>query len=236
MSTSSQRLQDACAPLFLFLATFRRNAKTSQKDVAGLRSDLEGELAKVQEACTKDQDLAPLWERVRYGLVTTADQVILSSPWANRAGWSMQLQEAEVYGTREGGKRFFQLVQQALDDATKDGPLLAHILFHCMGLGFQGELRNDRAELQRIRQQLFEKAQLPSQMTEKLTPDSYERNSAKSALKLPTVGIYRLVVVGIAAIVFALLAGGTATSVADGDLLTDIQKVSDQIDALEESR
>ncbi|MGK0153426.1 MAG: type IV/VI secretion system ImpK/VasF family protein [Neolewinella sp.] len=236
MSTSSQRLQDACASLFLFLATFRRNAKTSQKELAGLRAGLEAELAKVAGACTKDQDLAPLWERVRYALVTTADQVILSSPWANRAGWSMQLQEAEVYGSREGGKRFFQLVQQALDDASKDGPLLAQVLFHCMGLGFQGELRNDRPELQRIRQQLFEKAQLPSQMTEKLTPDSYDRNSAKSALKLPSIGIARLVLVGLAAIVFALLAGGTATSFADGDLADAINAASEKLDKLNEPR
>ncbi|MCA8975302.1 MAG: DotU family type IV/VI secretion system protein, partial [Planctomycetes bacterium] len=123
MSTPSQRLQDACASVFLFLATFRRNAKTSQKEVGALRSGLERELAKVQEACANDHDLAPVWERVRYALVTTADQVILSSPWPNRAAWSMQLQEAEVYGTREGGKRFFQLVSQTLADASSEGPL-----------------------------------------------------------------------------------------------------------------
>lgn len=232
MPTPSQRLQDACASLFLFLATFRRNAKTSQKEIAELRSGLERELAKVQEACAKDHELQPLWERVRYALVTTADQVILSSPWPNRAGWSMQLQEAEVYGTREGGKRFFQLVTQTLADASKDGQVLAHILFHCMGLGFQGELRNDRAELQRIRQQLFEKAQLPHQMTERMTPDAYDRNSNKSTLKLPTVGIFRLVLVGLAAIAFALLAGNAATAWTNRSINADIEKVKDDLDAM----
>jgi hypothetical protein len=97
-------------------------------------------------------------------------------------------------------------------------------------------LRNDRPELQRIRQQLFEKAQLPSQMTEKLTPDSYDRNSAKSALKLPSIGIARLVLVGLAAIVFALLAGGTATSFADGDLADAINAASEKLDKLNEPR
>lgn len=232
MSNASQRLQNACAPLFLFLATFRRNAKTSHKEIAELRSGLERELAKVQDVCARDHELAAVWERVRYALVTTADQVILSSPWANRAGWSMQLQEAEVYGTREGGKRFFQLVDQTLADPSGDGVLVAHVLFHCMGLGFQGERRNDRAELQRIRQQLFEKAQLPGQMAGHLTPDAYDRNSNKSTLKLPTVGIFRLVLVGLAAIAFALIAGSSVTAWTNRTIHNELQKVSSELDAV----
>jgi len=212
MSTPSQRLQDACASFFLFLATFRRNTKTSKMDVAELRAALGRELDKVDAGLTKDHELAPLWERVRYALVTTADQVVLSSPWTSRTTWAMQLQEAEVYGTREGGQRFFQLVEQVLADSSPAGPLLAQVLFHCMGLGFQGELRNDRAELGRLRQRLFEKAQLPARVAGPLTPAAYDRNSTKSTLKLPTVGIFRLVLVGIAAVVFALIAGNSVTA------------------------
>lgn len=231
MTTPSHRLQDACASFFLFLATFRRNTKTSKMDLAELRAGLGRELDRVQAACVRDQDLAPVWERVRYALVTTADQVILSSPWAHRAAWSMQLQEAEVYGTREGGQRFFQLVEQALADTSSEGALLSQILFHCMGLGFQGELRNDRAELQRLRQRLFEKAQLPGQVAGLLTPDAYDRNSNKSTLKLPTVGIFRLVLVGVAAVVFALIAGNTVTAWTNRTINEGIDKIAADLDA-----
>lgn len=225
MTTPAQRLQDACASFFLFLATFRRNTKTSKMDVAELRASLGRELAKVEAGCSKDHELAPLWERIRYALVTTADQVVLSSPWASRTTWSMQLQEAEVYGTREGGQRFFQLVEQALADGSAEGPLLAQVLFHCMGLGFQGELRNDRAELGRLRQRLFEKAQLPARLVGRLTPEAYDRNSTKTALKLPTVGIVRLVLVGIAATVFALIAGNSVTAWTNRHVNESIEQV-----------
>lgn len=231
MTTPSHRLQDACASFFLFLATFRRNTKTSKMDIGELRAGLGRELDKVQAACVRDHELAPVWERVRYALVTTADQVVLSSPWASRTTWSMQLQEAEVYGTREGGQRFFQLVEQALADASSEGPLLAQVLFHCMGLGFQGELRNDRAELQRLRQRLFEKAQLPSRVVGPLTPDAYDRNSTKSTLKLPTVGTFRLVLVGLAAIVFALIAGNSVTAWTNRQVNEGIEKVISDLDA-----
>lgn len=230
MATLTHRLQDACASFFLFLATFRRNAKTSTKEITDLRAGLERELQKVQEACQRDAELAPVWDRLRYALATTADQVILASPWVNRAGWSMQLQEAEIYGTREGGKRFFQLVEQTVMDGSKEGPALALILFHCMGLGFQGELRNDRAKLQQLRQQLFDKAQVPSQLGDQLTPDAYGRNSNKSALKLPTVGIYRLVLVGLAAIMFALIAGNAVTAWTNRLINEEIESVDLEID------
>lgn len=231
MNTASHRLQDATASFFLFLATFRRNTKTTKMDLNELRASLNRELERVQGACARDNDLAPIWERVRYALITTADQVILTSPWAHRTSWSMQLQEAQVYNTREGGQRFFQLVDQVLNDTGKDGPLLARILFHCMGLGFQGELRNDRPELQRLRQRLFEKAQLPSQASGRLTPDAYDRNSDKSTLKLPTVGIFRLILVGLAAVAFALIAGNTVTAWANRQVNDGIAEVEKMLDA-----
>jgi type IV/VI secretion system ImpK/VasF family protein len=231
MADPSRRLQDACAPFFLFLATFRRNAGSSSKDIGELRQTLERELRKVQEFCERDHELQPLWERVRYALVTTADQVILGSPWTHRAGWSMALQEAEVYGTREGGKRFFQLVEQTLADSSGEARAMAHVLVHCMGLGFQGELRNNRAELGRLRQRLFEKAQLPTRMDDRLTPDAYGRNSSKSVLKLPTVQMFRLVLVGLAAIVFALVAGNVVTEWTNEPINQQIDEIEAELEA-----
>ena len=230
MPTPSQRLQDACSPLFLFLVTFRRNAKTSTMELAEVRAGLERELDKVQQACAHDHDLQPLWERVRYALVTTADQVILSSPWANRAAWSMQLQEAEVYGTREGGKRFFQLVEETLADSSPDSVPMAMVLFHCMGIGFQGNLRNERDQLQRLRQQLADRAHVSGQMEEKLTPDAYGRNSDLSTLKLPTMGIARFVLIGLAAIVFALAAGNAVTAWTNRSVSAELQKLNEDLD------
>ncbi|MCA8977511.1 MAG: hypothetical protein KDC98_22500, partial [Planctomycetes bacterium] len=91
-------------------------------------------------------------------------------------------------------------------------------------------LRNDRNELQRIRQQLFEKAQLPALMSERLTPDAYDRNLNKSTLKLPTVGIFRLVLVGMAAVAFALLAGNAVTAWTNRKINDEIEKVSKALD------
>lgn len=211
MKTTIERLQETVSPFLLFLATFRRNAKSSAFDISALGAVLTRELERVQEQSQRDPELVRLFERVRYALVATADQVVLSSPWQHRAGWSMQLFEADVYGTREGGQRFFQLVDETLADTSEDARALAYVLFHCMGLGFQGALRNDKSMLARKREQLFEKTQVSARLAEHLAPDAYGRNSTKGAMKLPAVGALRLVLVGIAAVVFALLSGGAVT-------------------------
>lgn len=216
--------------MFLFLATFRRNAKTSELDPGALRAELTRELDRVRMACEGDAELRTIWDRLRYALVTTADQVILASPWAHRAQWAMQLLEADVYGTREGGKRFFQLVEQSLNDGSGEGVLLAHALFHCMGLGFQGELRNDPNALQVLRQRLYDKAQLPSQIGDRITPDAYGRNTRAQTLKLPTVGIVQLLVIAVAAIVFAVIAGDQIVQIANADTHDAIEQAIEKID------
>lgn len=236
MNRKSERLNNACSSFFLFLGTFRRNAKSSNLDIDGLRAALNRELEKVQEICLADQELAPIFEKVRYTLVTTADQVILTSPWPHRAGWSMQLLEAQIYGTREGGRRVFQLIEGVIDDPSDDAVALARVLFHCLGLGFQGELRKDPDRLQKTRLRLLEKARLPSEFGDSITPEAYGRNSARSMLRLPTLGILRFVLVTIAAVVFTLLAGNAVTAWKNRQVESDAQDLIEDLRADAEPR
>jgi type IV/VI secretion system ImpK/VasF family protein len=222
-------LIEACSPFFLYLTTFRRNAASSEQDVQSLRAALNHELDKVHARCEGNLALETLYEKARYPLVVAADQVVLTSPWAHRAGWSMQLFESQLFGSLQGGKKFFEIMDQVLADPTEDGVQMAEMLFHCMAIGFQGELRGNKEELTRRRRQLFEKARLPDKVGDSLAPDAYGRNSAKSTLVLPTVGILRFVAVAIAVIVFTLLLGNAITHLTNDKLITQIDE---QVDAL----
>jgi len=218
-------LNEACAPIFLFLTTFRRNAATSKTTIQELKTLLKREFDKVRQSCEREARLLPLYERARYALVATADQVVLSSAWSQRAGWSMSLLETEYFGRAEGGKQFYRDVEEVLGDPSDAGAELAVVLFTCMALGFQGELLGERRELDARRRQLYEKARLPGAMGEHLSPDAYGHNADRSMPTLPTVGIIRMVGITVAALGFALLAGRVTTSaVTQGDRGT-IEKV-----------
>ena len=212
MAEKTLTLGEACAPFFLYLVTFRRNAETSALDADGLHEALQGGIEFVGSSCERDPDLTRQFERIWYALVVTADQVVLSSGWPQRGAWSLRLLESHYFKSFEGGSKFFRVVEEVLNDSSPEAPALAEVLFTCMGLGFQGELMGERRELERLRARLFEKSRLASATGAHLTPEAYGRNSPQTLVKLPTVGILRLASVAVAALLFALLSGNFITS------------------------
>ena len=207
MAARSQSLTDACAPVLLYLTTFRRNSVSSTQTIDALQQALQREFEKVRRVCDEDARLRPLFERAFYALVAAADQVVLTSAWPNRTGWSVQLLEQHYFQSAKGGKQFFAFVDEVLADP-KDGAVeVAELLFSCMALGFQGELMGEPRELERRRRQLYEKARLPGRMGEKLTPDAYGRDVPRRMPRLPTLGILRLSLITVAAILFAFVIG-----------------------------
>lgn len=211
MATKPASLHEACTPLFSYLTTFRRNAETNTASVEELHAALERELDAIERACESDRKLRPLFERVKYPLIAAADQIVLGSNWPNRMAWSMQLLEMKLCQTSEGGDKFFEIVDEVLGDPSNDAAGVAHVLFTCIALGFQGKLYGARKELERKRQLLFEKARLASS-DERLAPEAYDRNSPREPARLPTAGILRFVLVAMGAVLFALLAGDAVTT------------------------
>ncbi|MSP17880.1 MAG: DotU family type IV/VI secretion system protein [Myxococcales bacterium] len=212
MSESRKTLTEACSNVFLFLTTFRRNAATSKLSIKELQQALLREVDAARTQCEGDLRLRPLFERMHYPLVAMADQVVLTSTWAQRAGWLLNLLETQVFKSAEGGKRFYKIVEEILADPAEQARELAELLFTCMGLGFQGELIRERKEYERRRQLLFDKARLPSISAEPLAPDCYGRNLVRAMPRLPTVGILRALVVAAAALALAFLVVWWVTS------------------------
>jgi len=229
MAEKLPTLGEACAPFFLYLTTFRRNAETSNLDVPGLHEALQGGIEFVGTSCESDPDLLRQFERIWYALVVTADQVVLQSSWAHRASWSMQLLESHYFQSFEGGSKFYSITKEVLDDSGNDAPALAEVLFLCMAVGFQGQLLGERKELERLRTRLFEKSRLAGSMGGHLTPDAYGRNSNLTTVKLPTVGILRLASIALGAVLFALLAGEAVTRYKNSSVTDRIQEVVEEL-------
>jgi type IV/VI secretion system ImpK/VasF family protein len=230
MAEKMLTLGEACAPFFLYLTTFRRNAETSNLEIPGLHEALQGGVEFMGSSCEGDPDLLRQFERIWYALVVTADQVVLQSSWPHKASWSMQLLESHYFQSFEGGAKFYRIAKEVLDDSGPDAPALAEVLFMCMGVGFQGELLGERRELERMRTRLFEKSRLAGSMGGRLTPDAYGRNSKLSTVKLPTIGILRLASVALGAVLFALLAGEAVTTFKNSTVTDGIEDVLEQLE------
>lgn len=198
-------LSEALSPVFLFLSTFRRNSATSTITQAELQDKLDRVLRRAREELEADDRLAKLVDRAWYPLVVTVDQIVLTSQWKGRVGWSVSLMETKYFETSEGGARFFRIVDEVLHEQGKVAAELAEFLFHCMAFGFQGELMGNRKELDHRKLQLYEKARLPIEISDQLAPFAYNRNVVRPMKRLPTVGVLRLAAVCVAVIVLSVI-------------------------------
>ncbi|MEM6672381.1 MAG: DotU family type IV/VI secretion system protein [Planctomycetota bacterium] len=212
-------LTEACAPVLMELATFRRNAATTGLSLQALQNGLRSQLDRVRAECERDPRLAPMIARAFYSLVATADQVVLSSNWQQRTVWAMNLLETSYFGSAKGGTEFFRFAEEIKREPTDEAAEIAELLFHCMAMGFQGELRGERRELESRRQELFDKARLGDGAdrgeggARKLTPDSYGRNSSRTSVKLPTASTLRLATIAVVAAAFAWAFGRVAAQI-----------------------
>jgi len=207
MKENTPTLTEACGPVFLFLTTFRRNSATSNLTIEALHRAVQHEIEDARRRCDVDRRLQVQFDRAFFALVATADQFVLSSNWPQRAGWTMRLLEMHYFKTAIGGKKFYALAQEVLDDPGEDAPALAELLFTCMALGFQGELMGETRELERRRRQLFEKARLAGAIKEQITPEAYGKNALRRAYRLPAVGILRMLLIAVGALLFAFTTG-----------------------------
>lgn len=225
-----ETLTEACAPVLLYLATFRRNAATTGLSIQALQNALRVELDKVKSHCERDPRLAPMIERSFYALVATADQVVLGSAWPQRTAWSMSLLETSYFGSARGGSQFFQFIEEIKHEPTEAAAEIAALLFYCLAMGFQGELRGERRQLELRRQEMYDKARLGSGRDSadgaerKLTPAAYGRNSAIRAMRLPTVSTFRVAAVAVVAAVASWLFARYLT----------INKVGSDLEAIEQ--
>jgi type IV/VI secretion system ImpK/VasF family protein len=193
----------------MFLATFRRNSGGSTMSIQELHDKLDLILTRVEAEFEKDDRIAKMWSRVHYPLVTTIDQVIITSQWKARMAWATNLLEYKTFQTQEGGQRFWRIVDEVTREQGKQASEMAEFLFRCVAFGFQGELHGKTREIELKKQQLYEKARLPIESGDQVCPEAYGKNVVKPMVKHPTVGIARLLIV-CAGLLFLVWLGSNA--------------------------
>jgi len=228
-------LAPVCSPLFFYLTGFRRNSATSALAPAEVRRRLKEILDAIHRECEEHDRLSKVLPKVWYALVVTADQAILSSDWSEKVTWSLDLLETTIFSTSEGGHRFYEMVEETLSRPGDEAAEIAEVMFTCMALGFQGELLGDRKRYERKRMDLYEKARLPGALGETLAPQAYGRNAAKTLVRLPKVGLSRVILVTLATLLFFVLVGyfytGHLSSKTRGEVQGLIQKIEAEASA-----
>jgi len=143
---------------------------------------------------------------VRYILSTFIDELLGTMNWENGDEWANQSLLSHYYKETYGGKKFFQLLEQFVQEPTK---YMQHmkLIYACLSLGYKGKYSlSDNAEMQveGIRQELYTRIKNFDTQEEKFYTDHpVSSKKHKLTLHIP----YKLFIAGgllIMAIVYGI--------------------------------
>jgi type VI secretion system protein ImpK len=93
----------------------------------------------------------------RYALCTALDEAVLGTPWGAQSTWPRESLLLTFHKEREGGKKFFEILDQLSLDPARHRDAL-ELFYACLALGFEGRYALDQrgaARLNEIRQDLY---------------------------------------------------------------------------------
>jgi type VI protein secretion system component VasF len=129
-------LAELCEPLFLYVCRLNRLVrKGGAKDQAAVWHESRSLFAELHERAASQGGLATQFERVELPLMIFVDSVVRESrlPWAAR--WKGLANER---GEHAGDERFFDLLDESLEDKTDAASERLGIYYTCVGLGYRG--------------------------------------------------------------------------------------------------
>ncbi|MFH1034593.1 MAG: DotU/TssL family secretion system protein [Pseudomonadota bacterium] len=155
-------LLDLTRELFTYLVVFRQRAVShAPPSLAAVEEDLEAIFQTMEERAREHPLLRGPYGQVRYGLAALSDEILLTSGWPQAVDWAVEPLEERLYGSRQGGTRFFQILEGQVN-APKD--VLA-IYYLCLGLGFCGHYTPDDPLLARVKADLLARIRPPQAPT-----------------------------------------------------------------------
>jgi type VI secretion system protein ImpK len=188
-------LLEAAKPLLQTLSQMP-HALEGNVQITSFRQLLEQELRAFQVLCDKSNIKHAYTITASYCLCTALDEAASSTPWggSTAAGhigvWSSKLLASSLHGDVDGGIKFFLLISRLLKNPQEHIHLL-EVLYHLLGLGFQGQystVNNGAQRLQAIRQRVQTVMRsIKSPVMRALSPHwaSSEKTTALALSRLP---------------------------------------------------
>ena len=148
-------LVGAASPL-LWLAG-RLNESAAPDDIAEFRRRVLEEIRNFETAAMARDTPDRLVRVSRYALCAVIDDIILNTRWGATTGWASQSLVSILYNETWGGERFYDLLQQLLQQPEQNIDVL-ELMAICLSIGFSGKYRvmdGGQGQFARLRQDLY---------------------------------------------------------------------------------
>lgn len=184
------RLKDISQPMFLFASTFgERVARGAIPSLDLLKSELKQLVFTMDGRARTLPALYARYEKLRYGLIALADEVVVNSEWSMKSAWVPL--EMELLGTQVAGDRVYEIID-ALTHADSD---LAECYFYVLSLGFRGKYILDESRWAATLRRLYDLIpKTPGMGDIRLTPNAYKVIAKKATRLDPLFSLWRSVI------------------------------------------
>lgn len=175
-------------PLFLFAAALHRRIKRKMPPDFGEAKREAMSLFSAADAQAAAKSMTDRWNRAKVPIAYLIDEIAIMDDWPGRDTWNNHSLEVEYLGHHEPmrGEWFYQ--QDYADALRRDDVELIEILYICMCLGFEGQLRKQTVELQQHIDNLYSRMNSPFRGADsetKLFPECYVVDKSQRDAKAP---------------------------------------------------
>ncbi|MBT3376056.1 MAG: hypothetical protein HN742_21730 [Lentisphaerae bacterium] len=199
-------LLELCNPLFLQVCFLSRSARSGgTMTYSRVRADIEDLFADMRSKAAKERLLEAQYQAVELPLIFFVDATISELDWAQAREWQDN-RLAYDHGQLAGDERFFDLLEETLEDRSRDAAERLAVFYTCLGLGFTGIYDGRLDELQRKMMQVADRIRefTDADMLAKICPDAYQDVDTRDLIQPPGMSYLGMgiALVGLLVVVF----------------------------------
>ena len=181
-------LIELCEPLTLKICELNRMARLGQsQDYLDARADLKELLDQIQRQAAAEGKLAAQAKKVELPLTFFVDSMIASSQLRFAADWHANRLAAERYNELAGDDRFFDLLDETLNDPSEEASERLAVFYVCLGLGFVGALGGQPEQVKAYVSKITPRIRhlMEGDSRARLCPDAYQYLDTRDLVQPP---------------------------------------------------
>ncbi len=189
---------ELCEPIFTKICVLNRLGR-KQGDLLTyehLRSEIELLFAAVHHAAEADPILRVQWQKLELPMIFFVDSMVSESGLALAATWN---RNRLAYDRKElaGDEKFFDLLDETLNDASDEASQRLVVFYTCIGLGFTGWYAGQpeylRGKMLDISQRI--RAAMETDKTLRICPESYLNVDTRDLVQPPAARLGGIAIV-----------------------------------------
>lgn len=223
-------LPELCEPLFQYICKLSRMSRTmGGSDYAVVRSDVRTILDDIAKRASTDARLNNQFRRIELPLIFFVDAMVIDSNLTFSPQWQ---REPLAYARNElaGDQKFFDLLEETLNDTSEEASERLAVYYTCLGLGFTGWYTGQPEQLRKLQNQIYPRVRhvVETDPTQQLCKEAYENVDARDLREPPSS---KLVVIGLCflfCVLSVMVCYFLAFRNASGDLRNSLQTIEKQ--------